>query len=283
MQLLVILSFVLIILVRGENLYNKTRRFHIDEQKCDLGGHFMHGIIKHVNRYCFTKGDCDQCIKPKDFPTPSSTYCLILTAHIDDISQMKLPQVLSQADESVSVRKIVIHFHKQHSPQSIGAIIDEYLTPRPWWRVVKEPYDWHGATSDLVVILDRYLVSWENHWRYLTSVQFPPSDICAQSSVLVGREALIHPGWYAVISFYIRGHHDNPLSIFSTFVPYLDNVKLQKSAFITITNPNNTRQQKDCPAFNHSDLTGQFSDTWRCAFLPTTNCSLPLKVFHINH
>ena len=278
----------------GEKAINNSVRIHIDKKYCDYGGHFLHsGSNKRAakfNTFCVIKEDCRNCMEAKDFSTALPVFaessntnlnkldCSVLTANIDDITQIKLPQLLNQADESASVRKIIIHFRKPHSPRQIGAIIDEYLTPRPWWRVAKEPYDWHGASAELTVILDRYLISWENHWRYLISVQYPPPDVCARSSIVVGKNSCIHPGWFSVLAFYTLTHRQFPFAISTAYVPYLDDVEHQQSAFITITNPRKTALQRDCPTFNHSDLSGHFSDTWRCAFLPNTNCTLPLKV-----
>eukprot|EP00597_Dinobryon_sp_UTEXLB2267_P001346 CAMPEP_0170060958 /NCGR_PEP_ID=MMETSP0019_2-20121128/2709_1 /TAXON_ID=98059 /ORGANISM="Dinobryon sp., Strain UTEXLB2267" /LENGTH=473 /DNA_ID=CAMNT_0010266675 /DNA_START=382 /DNA_END=1801 /DNA_ORIENTATION=+ len=156
--------------------------------------------------------------------------------------------------------------------------------------IVKEPYDWQGtaATSSSqyhnTVILERYLVEWENYWRYLVSVQYPPNALdCARMPVLVGKNSCIHPGWFSVLAFYTLTHSQFPFAVSTVYVPYLSDVAYQQNAFITITSPNKTASQVDCPTYNHSDVHGKGSDTWQCAFLAPTSCPLPLRVTACKH
>jgi hypothetical protein len=196
-------------------------RFHTVEKKlCENGGHFLPSKRNKLSTQCIAADNC-KCVKESAFDPTSrnSSKCYGLTATIffENITHIKLESLLRQADELVTVRKIVIHikkssnskflvFHSSNSIRSIGNLVDEYITPRPWWKVIKEPFDWTFAglpssdlPSTLTVILDRYLFSWEDHFRYLVSVQFPPKEVCSRSPILVGKNNCIHPGWFSVL------------------------------------------------------------------------------------
>ena len=83
-------------------------------------------------------------------------------------------------------------------------IIIRFLTPRPWWKVIKEPYESSMKHSHHLIVFDRIYYEWENHFKFLTSIQFVDNATCSNASALYGRNTCHHPGWYSVLgkSFY---------------------------------------------------------------------------------
>jgi hypothetical protein len=74
----------------------------------------------------------------------------------------------------------------------IGRFVDHFLTPRPWWRVVDEPFWWQfnssrgsdaAAPVKLRVTFLRRPAMWDGHLKLLASVQFPPALTCSRSSM----------------------------------------------------------------------------------------------------
>ena len=156
--------------------------------------------------------------------------------------------------------------------EDLGAAVDAFVTPRPWWTVVKEPYPTtnthlkHDKASsqhippNLVVILQRYPY-WEGNLRLITATQFPYDanlDACGAMSVSVGRQSCVHPGWHSVTDNYNMARGNRQFDIFSIFFPiYAAPIGQANNSFMSVSDcPNNPNQ-------------------WTCAFLPMTNCTLP--------
>lgn len=204
---------------QAPSIVTSVRLHSVEKKLCEHGGHFIPSRRSKLSTQCIATENC-QCVEESAFNHPtlknsSDCHGLTATIYFENITHIKLANLLHQADELVSVRKIIIHirksssskyFHSVNYIRSIGALVDEYLTPRPWWKVVKEPFDWTAAVlpasehlPTLTVVLDRYLYSWEEHFRYLVSVQFPPKEVCSRSPILVGKNSCIHPGWFSVL------------------------------------------------------------------------------------
>lgn len=296
------IQFSIIAKIYGQPSLSQTFHLSTDNKLCEYGGHFLQNKLSKPTSHCITKESCGNCIdinilKARELDV-SKSECNILTLFIEDITFAKLINAINQAGgaDSINIRKIIIQI-KRPFPQKyshaafaklVGSIIDKFVTPRPWWKVIKEPYDWQGGVlasqNHNTVVLERYLIEWENYWRYLVSVQYPSHALdCARMPVLVGKNSCIHPGWFSVLSFYTFTHSQFPFAISTVYVPYLSDVTHQQNAFITISSPNKTVFQADCPAYNHSDINGKGSDTWQCAFLSPTSCPLPLRVTSCKH
>lgn len=161
--------------------------------------------------------------------------------------------------------------------EDLGAAVDTFLTPRPWWTVVKEPYptatahvkhdkgsDHSSSTShlppNLIVILQRYPY-WEEQLRLIAATQFPYDaslNACGAMSVTVGRQSCVHPGWHSVTDNYNMARGNRQFDIFSIFFPiYAEPIGQANNSFMSVSDcPNNPNQ-------------------WTCAFLPMTNCTMP--------
>ena len=149
-------------------------------------------------------------------------------------------------------------------------MMDELLIPRPWWRIREEPFSWQYDNElqiprALSIVLSRLPQVWEGHLKWLTSIQFPSSETCSRSSLLVGRMNCVHPGWGFVLRSYAEVHRNQPYAIWSTFF-YAPEGSVQNNAWIS---------ESDCPP---NQL-----NKWNCAFLPTTNCTLPSVITSCTH
>lgn len=286
LQLLLLLEF-------KYNSIAEHNSFHISND-LKLCRHASYGA--YSKRHCVISESCNEmkCLNFSQVSVNGSSlyfsqnaqihsnpcHVISFTVNINILQPEVLTPSIDRADNDYSIRKIIMHIGPLGAIQkyteiarSIGLMLDVILKTRPWWRVGKEPYDWQNPTSNkLIVILDRYLPHWERHWRHLTSVHFPPSkEVCARMPILVGRSPCIHPGWFSVGSFYSSTSASYPFAVSTAYVPYLDDVTHQQNAFISL---NKSRLRSECPLFNRSANI----DTWQCAFLPTTNCSLPKYV-----
>ena len=153
-----------------------------------------------------------------------------------------------------------------------------FLTPRPWWKVTKEPYESTSLKhhSHSLIIFDRVYYGWENYFKFLASVQFVDNATCRNSSALYGRNTCRHPGWFSVLgkfnsmhslflfnmhyllAFYTMKHEVHPYSIHNVYVPkFTDKVGQQRNSFIS---------DQHCPPG---------ANQWNCAFLPQTFCPIP--------
>lgn len=142
-----------------------------------------------------------------------------------------------------------------------ASAVDNFIQYRPWWRVLKEPFE-HNISSDQhhrkelqTVVLQRY-PRWEKYLRFLASVQYPID--CHRSPLIVHRMSVVHPGWFSVINQVEPTRNTFPLAIYNHFFPHWDTDDLNHNAFI---------KYSDCP-------NGTINQ-WECAFIPLTNCTMP--------
>jgi hypothetical protein len=172
--------------------------------------------------------------------------------------------VIGHSFDDPKIRKIVISSHYALEVAKIGEEVDKFLIPRPWWRPVKETYPWQKHAK-VEFVLERCREDWENYFRYLAAVHYPSKEGCSNSSMLVGRSACEHPGWFSVLSFYKITSGGHPYSIQAIYYPELVDRQHQTNTWIS---------KKDCPA--------EVTNRWTCSFLPTTNCTLPKYVTKCN-
>jgi hypothetical protein len=209
---------------------------------------------------------------PENFVNPTLNYssptvglpCDSITIHSHDvIDEAMLLSVIEEYDSDESVRRIILTSATAPTAAATAApgnhddlirlnqIIDQIITPRPWWRVVE--HENHGT---LLIHLDKIAREWEGHIRFIGSVQYPPPDICRETPLIHGNENCIHPGWGAVFGMLGNSYRSFPYAILGVYVSRSNDPK-ENTAFI---------KGSDCPTE---------SNKWHCAFLPTTNCSFP--------
>jgi len=180
-----------------------------------------------------------------------------------NFSAASMMALVPRLDADVSIRRISIKLsaavatHSSLDFEHIGNEIDEFLVTRPWWYVSREPYSWnHKSHLNRAIVLDRVHHWFERELRLLSNRQYRTAENCAKAPLNVGRSDIVHPGWFPVLSFYTNAQGHIPFSVFSIYVSY-QNDPNDSPAFIT---------GSDCPAILNK---------WECAFLKTTNCSLP--------
>jgi len=179
----------------------------------------------------------------------------------------------------------------------LGALVDSFLSPRPWWRVEREPYLFmhnpqlknHPQSRKnsssivrwpawLAVSLRRWPL-WDSALRLLGAVQYPSEARCGQAAVTVGRKGCVHPGWHSVVTNYDMARGSRPFDPFAVFVPLQPNPKPgagATNAFMTAEDcsPGRSRSADiEWPGPGPEEV-----NLWTCAFLPPTNCSLPRLV-----
>jgi len=190
----------------------------------------------------------------------SGDMCREVTLHMGNFSSASLIALAPTVDMDVSIRRISIKLIAAiHSLdfEYIGNEIDDFLVTRPWWYVLKEPYNWNqNSHLNRAIVLDRVHHWFERELRLLSNRQYRTSANCAKAPLNVGRSDIIHPGWFPVLSFYTNAQGHIPFSVFSIYVSY-QNDPNDSPAFIT---------GSDCPTILNK---------WECGFLKTTNCSLP--------
>lgn len=181
--------------------------------------------------------------------------CDSLSIHSKNITYESLVQLIESVDHNETIRRIILLTHLNHSHlPHLNSILDQVIIPRPWWRIQE-----HENHQSLLITLDKISREWEPHIRFIGSIQYPPPDICRETPLIVGKEDCIHPGWGAVFGMYGSLKRIFPYAVVAPYVS-ISNDPLQNTAFI---------KGSDCPSeFNK----------WHCAFLPTTNCSLPSVV-----
>jgi hypothetical protein len=191
----------------------------------------------------------------------------LITAENNALHDKNIHHLLSElfqiSDASKSVRRIVIQFLKE-SHSFVSHLVDEMTTPRPWLDVVDETFpsldsSEHSDTTTGTlyhIILDRYHQDYEDYLKLVSSVQFPDPDTCLTTPFMLNRKGGDHPGWASVLGMYYLLHSEMPFGITSIYVSNSNFVN-QSTAFIS---------SEDCPTLKNR---------WECAFLPTTNCSLP--------
>jgi hypothetical protein len=235
--------------------------------------HHQHPRSSQASSFCIAKGQSREQLKDHKcnvslnslllsaFPFPTchlltitlNEYPASLAAHGPQLKE--LSHLMDIADGNSTIRTVVMkltspHLLKDHN-HTFGELMDYLLTPRPWWRVYEE--------YSTEMILERVSYEYEPHLHFLTSIHFPDAETCSRTPLLVGRYDCIHPGWGAVLGMYEIGISQYPYLILQPYVSRSNN-PLENTAFIT---------GADCP---------NETNKWSCAFLSSTNCTLPSLV-----
>lgn len=187
-----------------------------------------------------------------------SEYQDLLSIQLDGIFH----HIFSVLDEKFDTyRRLVVEYPSYYFPV-VSHKLDDYLAPRPWLSVNRDdiPQNSSQATSSepLMIEVDHYHHEYEQYFRYIAAIQYPASkDICLNSPMLFNRYNPVHPGWAAVLSMYFNAVLELPYAISAVYVSR-SNTLDEDTGFI--------QSKTDCPHLRNK---------WECAFLPTTNCTLP--------
>lgn len=191
---------------------------------------------------------------------------LITSASLEGRSvEDALTAIFLGAESNSTFRSVRISFPSSITArhiQAIGQTIDDFILSRPWWKPVREPFAWEHKPSE--IILERSDPTREAYFRHLAAMHFPSPDVCGISNILIGRSSCIHPGWFSVLGIFQKQHNSNPTAIFAVFFPDYEKKRNSKSAI------NAWISKEDCPSSH--------VNRWTCAFLPTTNCTLPKAI-----
>ena len=164
---------------------------------------------------------------------------------------------LAQLAEDVTIRRITITIDDLQSDQveSVGHELDKFLTPRPWWYVVKEPHVWQ-ENIEHEIVLERYHHDFEAFLQYIASVQYLTSPMCNQAILLLERAPFIHPGMGSCLASWTSAAFEHPYAVLDAYVSQSNGLN-DSTAYVT---------GSDCP---------YQLNKFECAFLPLTYCAVP--------
>jgi len=119
---------------------------------------------------------------------------------------------LDRLDLNISIRRISIYISSEATVNNsqLGIEIDFFLTPRLWWYVVDEPSSLEltnppVGTNTTLIRFDRMQHQLEVPLRHLANKQYPSSEnTCAASVLLLGRHDMGHPGWWSIMTRWVR-------------------------------------------------------------------------------
>ena len=185
----------------------------------------------------------------KDFANLGTMQCFITRFRLPLSDIRSIPVVLTSEDSNNLVRRLEIHVRCQISDKntevSIGDAVDIFLTPRPWWTILSEgwreqpqktsagPRDKriHPRDRIFVVMLIKQSQLLEPQFRFLASIQFPPSqEICSQSRLRLGH--MINSGWGAQTGYYGRQHGFYPWTIVNIWDSYMNTADEGTQSFL---------------------------------------------------
>lgn len=198
-----------------------------------------------------TAGDSLPCDSRK-IPDANCTG-LKIHLHKSSFNHKDMEAIWKSTDRDSRIRRVIIKYNAS-TAAAVHAHIDGWLMHRLWWFIEKETFAWQDEPV-LQIVLHRYHHAHEGHLRWLSAVQYPPADICDQSPLVLGRGRCVHPGYAAMMGLYTNWHYWAPYSVFGMHVSTENNPR-EEMTFISAA---------DCVRVNR----------WTCAFLPTTNCTIP--------
>lgn len=239
-------------MVSQYNATEMTVRSMKDEFLCNyrkLESHCVKTNQKHEKLHV----PCDERIY-------NESNCLLAEINAPQFTEHSLLSSIPSIDIDTSIRKVIITVNAVKNFSSLGAEIYEFLTPRPWWSVTKEPYTWkEGNRYNNQIVLERVKETLEPYFRLISSAQYVDEDTCKNMNLIVHTERMITPGWGSVLR---RIGHSGiaSLSLVHSMYSSDSNLPDDETAFIG---------KNEC----HEKL-----NKYECVFLRSTNCSLPLKL-----
>jgi hypothetical protein len=197
----------------------------------------------------------DSCTHPDD---SNDTACKAAHIKIDKFDADTTRATLESMDSKRYVHRIHIDYRNLTETQTgIDKVIDEFITPRPWWILVSQGRHTRLAGSIMRHIFLVRQAHWENELRFIASLQFPPQDVCENSPLLMGH--MVDAGWGSQALLYGMYAGNDIYKVFNIW----------DSSF---NRPNESTyyvNHGDCPDLVNKRL---------CMFLPMTNCSVPNAV-----
>lgn len=169
-------------------------------------------------------------------------------------SEYQLVEELFEYDSRNSTRGVVIRFLNPHSDLEIVHIaLDNFLRPRLYWFLLSEPWrHLKGFIPKTTAVLVKANPRVENYLRWKSSMQNPFE--CKNSSMVVLNGLTT---WGQDLSFHHVSSCQRPYAIIGTFFSSFGDPSQSNAFFV---------EAETCPTV---------VDKFLCAFLPTTNCSIP--------
>lgn len=205
----------------------------------------------------------ENCYDDRTVIPPSQ--CLTLQGQVNtSYFREHLYSIFDASDKNVSIRRLVLSYPVDHY-HIISREIDEFMTYRTWFSYENETFPWIINTSPargkglITVMMDRYPQPYENHLHWIHTLQYPDLLTCQRTALLIHRVSFIHPGWAGVGGMVYFAQSEYPYAI-----------------KIMYTSQNNSANYTT--AFISSDDCPNVVNRWRCAFLRTSNCSLPVTL-----
>eukprot|EP01041_Mallomonas_annulata_P006148 gene6148-12455_t len=159
----------------------------------------------------------------------------------------------STQNDQITVEVSISGDKRKHSLNRVGKAIDKFLAPRPWWNIIDEPYHWKASrsTTRFVIKFRRIRSKWDSILQQIASVQYPSA---CQNSLLTVHYRGGFDSFGNIFYDYETTARDN---IWGIFNPYL-------------TGPDiNFLDDHSCK---------KLANKFECAFLPATNCSMPINL-----
>jgi hypothetical protein len=170
-----------------------------------------------------------------------------------------LYELFLKTDSNKVFRKVIIEFPNE-SHLFVSKTVDQLITSRPWFSVTEEEFpQLLSSRTTFRIVLDRFHSSFEDYFKLLSLVQYPDQLTCDSTPFMLNRK-LAHPGdsgWASITHMYFILEEEIPFGIVHFYVTR-SNFLNESNGFIS--------SPSDCP---------HLKNKWECAFLPTTNCSLP--------
>jgi hypothetical protein len=199
------------------------------------------------------------------FDNMSGITATIKTGSIFEIANFQSQEFLSLLEnesEKANVSKISVLISDYTAKFSeIGSAVDAFLTPRPWWYVDVEPFDWNYHSNHAkLLVLKRFRSDVEIIYRRFASNQFPL--LCSEKMMRFDfRDKIDSLGRY----FYDLGYS------FSSFPDHAITVLVP---FVVDSSASDGIIYLDQDACPHQ------RNKFQCIFLCPTNCSIPSEVIN---
>jgi hypothetical protein len=142
----------------------------------------------------------------------------------------------------------------------IGVAIDTFMTPRPWWYVLQEPYEWNitTPTSSSTSLTTKHEIVFQyvgepyaTLYKQYAAIQFPID--CKQVPLRIG----LTGGFDSFGNNFYNYNLLHSMNRYSVIVPYIVDPHTKDTSFLT---------KGSCP---------NIENKFECAFLSPTTCSLP--------
>lgn len=185
---------------------------------------------------------------------------LSCTLRFADSTTMEIVREVVMQSEYERVRKIQIEVESDGiAVKYLQSAVDIFLEPRCWWIFHREGHTTPSSAEKKLYfnVLLRVDPSWESPLRRLSAIQFPRDvSACAEAALSVGH--MVNSGWGSHLSYYSTEILNHPWNIFTIW-------------------DSNSNLATESVAYASASLCPLTVNKRECAFLPTSNCSLPAE------